>query len=54
MHLKKNFQETETAKKFYIFSKESSSYVSENRNPGKILYILEKRTFLIFQETEAL
>ena len=36
----------------YIFSKESSSYISGNRNPEKIPYISQKRAFLIFSKTE--
>ena len=41
----------------YIFSKESFSYISRNRNPKKIPYISGNGTFLyfrklhIFQET---
>ena len=35
-------------KKFCIFSKESFSYISGNRNPGKILYISGNGTFLYF------
>ena len=36
-------------KTFYIFSKESFSYILGNGNPEKILYISGNRTFLIFQ-----
>ena len=37
-------------KTFYIFSKESFSYISRNGNLEKIPYILGNGTFLIFQE----
>ena len=36
-------------KTFYIFSKESFSYILGKGNPEKILYISRNRTFLIFQ-----
>ena len=36
-------------KTFYIFSKESFSYILGNGNPEKILYISGNRTFPIFQ-----
>ena len=39
------------SKNFYIFSKESFSYILGNWNPKKISYIFLK-AFLIFQETK--
>ena len=34
----------------YIFSNECFSYISENKNPEKIPYISESRTFLYFNK----
>ena len=43
-------QERKTPPKTYIFSKESCSYISGNRNPEKILYISGNGTFLYLRK----